>query len=67
MIDREKLTNLRFADDLVLVLESIEDMMTLDDLRVESEKTSLKMNIRKTKIMTNIPEVTNYQLPAESD
>ncbi|XP_026328092.1 uncharacterized protein LOC113236295 [Hyposmocoma kahamanoa] len=66
MIDGERLTNLRFADDMVLISESIEYLLTmLEDLRVKSEKTDLKMNIGKTKIMTNIPEVTNYQLPVE--
>ncbi|XP_026328100.1 uncharacterized protein LOC113236304 [Hyposmocoma kahamanoa] len=40
-------------------------MTMLEKLKVESEKTGLKMNIGKTKIMINIPEVRNFQLPAE--
>lgn len=64
-IKGERFTNLRFADDLVLFSDSISDMLTMiDDLKIESRKVGLKMNITITKIM-NIPEVDNYQMPIE--
>ncbi|GBP25976.1 LINE-1 retrotransposable element ORF2 protein [Eumeta japonica] len=53
-INGEKLNHLRFADDLILFSEnskSLEKM--LQQLSDESEKAGLKMNLSKTKIMTN--------------
>ncbi|KAG7297047.1 hypothetical protein JYU34_019980 [Plutella xylostella] len=53
-INGEKLTHLRFADDIVVISESAEYLqqmlMTLDN---ESSKVGLQMNTTKTKIMTN--------------
>lgn len=66
VIDGERLSNLRFADDLVVVADNIEDMLfMLGSLNVESEKADLKRNTAKTKILTNIPDVTYYHLPVE--
>ena len=53
-IDGEYLNNLRFADDIVLMSESGEELqMMLGDLNRESRKIGLKMNMGKTKVMFN--------------
>ncbi|PZC75698.1 hypothetical protein B5X24_HaOG205730 [Helicoverpa armigera] len=64
VVDGERLSNLRFADDLVLISDNIDDMIIMiEELKTESLKAGLKMNFNKTKIMTNIP--TQIQLPVE--
>lgn len=53
-IDGRKLNHLRFADDIVLLEENpkaLEKM--IQALNTESSKVGLKMNITKTKLMTN--------------
>ena len=53
-INGEHLTHLRFADDVVLMAETLEDLNTmLEDLRNPSQQVGLKMNLDKTKIMSN--------------
>lgn len=53
-INGEKLNNLRFADDIVLTSEDPEEMKEmLEQIRTESLKVGLKMNIKKTKVMYN--------------
>lgn len=50
-----KLTQLSFADDAVLIENSIEDLMvSIKELSQQAAKTGLKINFEKTKIMTNI-------------
>ena len=57
-INGEYLNNLRFADDIVLIAETANDLQEmLSDLNRESLKVGLKMNKRKTKVMFN----TNVQ------
>ena len=48
------MTNLRFADDIVLFAESGEELrsMILDISKI-SEEVGLTLNPRKTKLMTN--------------
>ena len=55
-ISRKNINNLRYADDIILVAESEEELKNLL-LRVkeESEKAGLKLNILKTKIMASGP------------
>ena len=51
-IDREFLTNLRFADDIFLCTETLQDLQhMLQELCDESRRIGLKMNIAKTKVM----------------
>lgn len=51
------LNHLRFADDIVLIAPNLEQLeMMLLQLNAESQKIGLKMNLSKTKIMTNIDE-----------
>ncbi|XP_072025174.1 uncharacterized protein [Amphiura filiformis] len=53
-IDGEKLTDLRFADDVALVTTSVKDMeVQLNDLNKGSKKIGLKIHKGKTKYMTN--------------
>ena len=48
--------NLRYADDTTLMAESEEELKSLlMKVKEESEKTSLKFNIQKTKIMASCP------------
>ncbi|CAG4942460.1 unnamed protein product [Parnassius apollo] len=54
-INGEYITHLRFADDIVLMAESLEDLSTmLNDLNSASQRIGLKMNMDKTKIMFNV-------------
>ena len=47
------INNLRYADDTTLMAESKEELKSLlMKVKEESEKTGLKFNLQKTKIMT---------------
>ena len=53
-IDGEKLTDLRFADDVALTANFVKDMeIQLNILNQESKKVGLKIHRGKTKVMTN--------------
>ncbi|CAG9137374.1 unnamed protein product [Plutella xylostella] len=53
-INGERLTHLRFADDIVILAENHEDIQAmLTKLDTESQKVGLYMNPTKTKVMTN--------------
>ena len=48
------ISNLRYADDTILMAESKEDLQSLlMKVKEESEKAGLKLNIQKTKIMAS--------------
>ena len=48
------INNLRYADDSTLMAESEEELKSLlMNVKEESEKLGLKLNIQKTKIMTS--------------
>ena len=50
-----KISNLRYADDTILMAESEEELKSLlMKVKVESEKVGLKLNIQKTKIMASL-------------
>lgn len=54
-INGEYITHLRFADDIVIMAESLEELNTmLSDLSIVSQQVGLKMNMDKTKIMYNV-------------
>ena len=56
-IKGEFLSHLRFADDIVLVaLDLDQAQVMLEELNEEANKVGLKMNLSKTKIMTNIDD-----------
>lgn len=51
---RQSESHLRFADDIVLMAESLEELKRmLDDLATASQQIGLKINLDKTKIMIN--------------
>ena len=48
--------NLRYVDDITLMAENEEELKCLlMRVKDESERTSLKLNIKKTKIMASSP------------
>ena len=55
-IARRNINNLRYADDTTLMAESKEELKSfLVNVREESEKAGLKLNIQKTKLMASSP------------
>ena len=59
-----KINNLRYADDTTKV-KSEEEVKSLLKAKKESEKTGLKLNIHKTKIMASGP-ITPWQVEGET-
>ena len=59
------INNLRYADDTTLKAESEELKSLLKNVKEESEKVGLKLNIQKTKIMTSGP-ITSRQIDGET-
>ena len=60
------ISNLRYADDTILMAESEEELKSLlMKVKEESEKVDLKLNIQKTKIMASGP-VTSWQIDGET-
>ena len=54
--------NLRYADDTTLMAESEEELKSLlINMKEESEKVGLKLNIQKTKIMPSSP-ITSWEI-----
>lgn len=54
-IDEEKLNNFRFADDIILITNNVEEITEIEST---CAKVGLKINWGKTKYMTN-------QVPSE--
>ena len=55
-VSRRNINHLRYADDTTLMAESEEELKSLlMNVKEESEKVDLKLNIQKTKIMTSGP------------
>ena len=51
-----EINNLRYRDDTTLMTESKEDLKSLSmNMKEESEKVGLKLNIQKTKIVASSP------------
>ena len=60
------LNNLRYADDTTLVAESEEKWKSLlMKVKEESEKVGLKLNIRKTNIISSGP-ITSWKIDGET-
>ena len=56
------LNNLRYADDTTLIAESEEELKSLMmEVKEDSEKVGLKLNIQKTKVMASGP-ITSWQI-----
>ena len=65
-IARRTINNLRYADDITLLAESEEELKSLlIEVKEESEKVGLKLNIQKTKIMASGP-ITSWQIDGET-
>ncbi|CAG9136986.1 unnamed protein product [Plutella xylostella] len=59
-INGEYISHLRFADDIVFMAESLEDLSKmLQDLNRVSQQVGLKMNMDKTKVSNSILEVVD--------
>ena len=55
-IARRNINSFRYADDTTLMAESEKELNSLlMKVKEESEKTGLKLNIQKTKIMVLVP------------
>ena len=65
-IARRNINNLRYADNTTLMAESEEELKSLSmQMKEESEKVSLKLNIQKTKIMASGP-ITSWEIDGET-
>ena len=64
--DCQNISNLRYADDITLMAESKEELKSLlMKVKEESEKTGLKLNTQKAKIMASGP-ITSWQIDGET-
>ena len=64
-IGGRNINNLRYADDTTLMAESEEELKSLlMRVKEERERADLKLNIKKTKIMSSGP-VTSWQIEGE--
>ena len=55
---RRNINNLRYADDTILMAESKEELKSLlTRVKEGSEKSGLKLSIKKTKIMASSPNL----------
>ena len=65
-IAKRNINNLRYADDTTLIAENKEELKSLlMKVKEESEKTGLKLNIQKTKVMVSGP-ITSWQIDGET-
>ena len=65
-IARRNINNLRYADDTTLTAENEEKLKSLlMQVKEESEKVGLKLNIQKTKIMASGP-ITSWEIDGET-
>ena len=65
-IARRNINNLRYADNTTLMAESKEELKSfLINVKEDSEKFGLKLNIQKTKIMASHP-ITAWQIDGET-
>ena len=65
-IARRNINNLRYADDSTLMAENEEELKSLlMQVKEETEKVGLKLNIQKTNIMASSP-ITSWQIDGET-
>ena len=55
---------LRYADNTTLMAESKEELMKVMEVKKESEKADLKLNIQKTNVMA-FGSITSWQIDGE--
>ena len=64
-IARRNINNLRYEDDSTIMAESKEEPKSfLMKVNEENEKSGLKLNIQKTKVMASDP-ITSWQIEGE--
>ena len=66
---RRNINKLKYADDITLMAESEEEQKSLSmKVKEEGEKTGLKLNIQKTKIMVSMVScpITSWQIVGET-
>ena len=64
-IARRNINNLRYADDTTLMAESEELKSLLMNVKKESEKAGLKLNVQRSKIMASGP-ITSWEIDGET-
>ena len=65
-IARRNINNLRYADDITLMTENLEELKSfLMKVKEESEKAGLKLNSQKTKIPASGP-ITSWKIDWET-
>ena len=65
-IARRNINNLRYAENTTLMAEGEEELkILLIEVKEESEKAGLKLNIQETKIMASDP-MTSWQIDAKT-
>ena len=65
-IAKRNINNLRYADDTTSMAESEEELKSLlMQVKEESEKSGLKFNIQKAKIMASSP-ITSWQIDGKT-
>ena len=65
-IARRNISNVRYADNTILMAESEEELKSLlMKVKEETEKVGLKLKIQKTKIIASSP-ITSWQLEGET-
>ena len=64
-ISGRNINNLRYADDIILMAENEELKSLLMQVKEQSKKVGLKLNIQKTKIMASVP-ITSWQIDGET-
>ena len=65
-ISGRNINNLRYADDTTLMAQSEDELKSLlMNVKEESEKVGLKLNIQKTKIMASDP-ITSWEIDGET-
>ena len=65
-IAKRNIINLKYAEDITLMAESEEELKSLlMEVKKESEKVGLKLNIQKTKIMASGP-ITSWEIDGET-
>ena len=65
MKEKTHINNLRYTDDTTLMAESEEVKSLLMEVKEESEKVGLELNIQKTKIMASSP-ITSWEIDGET-
>ena len=61
------ITNLRYADDTTVLAETEEGLkMMLNRVKQESEKSDLRLNAKKTKVMVTLAELEEFTAADET-